>query len=53
MDGNYCDYSRYVFVHTLKSVAMEPILEELFSVFGTPQVYKTDNGAPFMQSSGI
>jgi hypothetical protein len=48
---NYCDYSRYVFVHTLKSVAMDyvqPILEELFSMFGTPQVYKTDNGAPFM-----
>jgi hypothetical protein len=48
---NYGDYSRYFFVYTTNSVAMayvQPILEELFSVFGTPQVYKTNNEAPFM-----
>ena len=48
---NYCDYSRYVFVDSIKSVAMDhvqPVLERLFTMFGTPKVYKTDNGAPFM-----
>ena len=26
---------------------MIPVLDELFSMFGTPLVYKTDNGSPF------
>jgi len=48
---NHCDYSRYIFVDSIKSVAMDnvqPVLEEIFSMFGTPKIYKTDNGAPFM-----
>ncbi len=48
---NVCDYSRYIFVDEVKSVAMDyvqPVLERLFSMFGTPSIYKTDNGAPFM-----
>ncbi len=48
---NYCDYSRFVFVDEIKSVAMDhvqPVLEKLFSLFGTPNIYRTDNGAPFM-----
>jgi len=48
---NYCDYSRYVLVHKIKSTAMEyvqPVLVELFTMFGTPKIYKTDNGPPFM-----
>ena len=47
---NHCDYSRYVLVDELKSVAfchVKPILERHFSIFGTPHVYKTDNGSPF------
>jgi len=27
---------------------VQPVLERLFTMFGTPKVYKTDNGAPFM-----
>jgi len=47
---NTCDYSRYVFLDRIKSVAMDhvqPVLVELFTMFGTLTIYKTDNGAPF------
>lgn len=48
---NYCDYSMYVILDAIKSVSMDhvqPVLEKIFSLFGTPKIYKSDNGAPFM-----
>jgi hypothetical protein len=47
---NHCDYSRWASVDKIRSVSSEtviPVLKELFSKFGTPLVYKTDNGPPF------
>ena len=47
---NYDEYSRWVSVEKIKSVAyddVEPVLIRLFETYGTPRVYKTDNGAPF------
>jgi hypothetical protein len=47
---NYDKYSRWVSVHLIKTVKGDkviPVLEELFTTFGVPAVYKTDNGSPF------
>jgi transposase InsO family protein len=47
---NIDEYSRNVFVKNIKSVGEVhaiPVLEELFSTYGSPKEYKTDNGAPF------
>ena len=47
---NHCDYSRFVLVDEVKSVSfcdVKSILERHFSIFGTPYVYKSDNGSPF------
>ena len=44
------DYSRYPIVEITKSTsakAIFPILDNVFSSFGIPQVVKTDNGPPF------
>jgi hypothetical protein len=54
-DGQYwfvnsCDYSNWINVERVPSVSfdtVEPILVKLFNTFGRPEVYKTDNGAPF------
>ena len=54
-DGSYwfvnsCDYSKRVSVTRLSSVSsdhIDPILIKLFTSFGIPLFYKTDNGAPF------
>ncbi|XP_060576630.1 uncharacterized protein K02A2.6-like [Ruditapes philippinarum] len=45
-----CDYSRFPVVERIKSTAADtviPRLEAIFSVFGYPEVVKTDNGPPF------
>ena len=47
---NHDDYSRWASVETTKSVSMddaEKVLEQLFTTFGAPLVYKSDNGSPF------
>lgn len=47
---NHCDYSRWIDVKVIKSVSAEkviPVVKELFTLLGTPLVYRTDNGAPF------
>ncbi len=47
---NYCEYSRWASVHHIKRLNLDtvvPVLKELFSVFGVPLIYKTDNGSPF------
>ena len=47
---NSCDYSKWVSVTRMSSVSydhVEPILIKLFTTFGIPLFYKTDNGAPF------
>jgi transposase InsO family protein len=47
---NFDAYSRNVFVNSIPSVAEHhvlPVLEDLFSVYGTPIEYKSDNGSPF------
>ncbi len=47
---NSCDYSKWVSVSRLPSVAfnyVEPVLAKLFSMMGVPLEYKTDNGSPF------
>ena len=44
------DYSRFPIVETISSTAADeviPALEEIMSVFGTPEMLKTDNGPPF------
>ena len=44
------DYSRYPVVKRVCSTSAEvniPVLEEMFSTFGIPRVFKTDNGPPF------
>lgn len=44
------DYSRFPiveFVTSTSSSAVIPVLDKLFSTFGTPDVVKTDNGPPF------
>jgi hypothetical protein len=54
-DGRYwfvnsCDYSKWVHVVKLRSVAFEGVeleLEKLFNKMGIPLEYKTDNGSPF------
>ncbi|XP_060595124.1 uncharacterized protein K02A2.6-like [Ruditapes philippinarum] len=45
-----CDYSRFPVVERIKSTAADtviPRLEAIFSIFGYPEVVKTDNGPPF------
>lgn len=45
-----CEYSRWAAVDVIKSTAFEdfePSLEKLFSIFGAPAEFKTDNGSPF------
>jgi hypothetical protein len=45
-----CDYSRFSVVERIKSTAADtviPRLEAIFSIFGYPDVVKTDNGPPF------
>ena len=47
---NHCDYSRWATVDEINSCSYEcvkPVLEKLFTTFGTPEIYKTDNGSPF------
>ncbi len=47
---NYDEYSRFPTVNAIRSTSFEtvqPVLDELFSLFGAPVVYKTDNGPPF------
>ena len=54
-DGSYwfvnrCAYSRYTFVHTIKSTSFESVkkvLDEIITFVGRPEEYVTDNGAPF------
>lgn len=44
------DYSRYVIVKRVPSTSSEaviPVIEDIFSMFGTPIVVRTDNGPPF------
>ena len=50
---NHCDYSRWASVDEIKTCSWEqvqPVLERLFTTFGAPLVYKTDNGPPFQSS---
>ena len=45
-----CDHSDKAFVSKIRTPSeecVEPVLEELFSTFGAPETYKTDNGSPF------
>jgi hypothetical protein len=47
---NHCDYSRWAQVDRITATSedqVEPILDNLFSIFGSPEIYKTDNGSPF------
>ena len=44
------EYSRWFAVDRVKSTSMddlEPALERLFSTFGAPVVFKSDNGSPY------
>jgi transposase InsO family protein len=44
------DYSRYPVVKIIHSTSTETVtlaLEKIFSLFGTPETFKTDNGPPF------
>ena len=44
------EYSRWASVERVKSVSeddLEPVLDKLFSVFGAPVIFKSDNGSPF------
>ena len=50
---NYCEYSRWASVDNIKAVSIDqvqPRLEQLFGLLGTPLEYKTDNGFPFQSS---
>ena len=50
---NYCEYSRWASVDNIKAVSIDqvqPRLEQLFGLLGTPLEYKTDNGSPFQSS---
>ena len=47
---NICEYSRFPLVDKITSTAaikVIPLLRHIFSVFGTPDIYKSDNGPPF------
>ena len=47
---NHCDHSRWAQVDRITSVAEDQVekpLNDLFAIFGPPDVYKTDNGSPF------
>ena len=51
---NLCKYSKQVFVSDVASTSwfhVRPVLDELFSIFGAPLIYKSDNGAPFQSHS--
>ena len=44
------DYSRYPVVEILSSLSCKfviPVIDKIFSEFGVPRVFKTDNGSPF------
>ena len=44
------DYSRYPIAETLTTIsakAVIPKLDNIFAMFGTPEIVKTDNGPPF------
>lgn len=44
------DHSRYQEVEIVKSTAASaviPKLDKIFSTFGIPKIFKTDNGPPF------
>jgi len=48
------DYSRFPVVEFAKNVSADsviPIFERVFSTFGTPEVLRTDNGAPFQSQA--
>ena len=47
---NICDHSNKAFVNKIRTPSeecVEPVLDHLFSTFGAPEHYKTDNGSPF------
>jgi transposase InsO family protein len=47
---NICDHSNKAFVSKIwapSEDSVEPVLDHLFSTFGAPETYKTDNGSPF------
>ena len=44
------EYSRWASVERVKSVSeddLEPVLDKLFSIFGAPVIFKSDNGSPY------
>ena len=48
------DYSRYPVVKSVSSTSAKacvPLISEIFSTFGTPEVVRSDNGAPFNSRS--
>ncbi len=53
--GHYCfviidEYSRFTVVEIVKSTSAKnviPVLDKVFSMFGIPEVMKSDNGPPF------
>ena len=47
---NYDEYSRWAAVHKIRATSFEAVkgsLDELFTLIGVPDGYKTDNGPPF------
>ena len=52
----YCEYSRFVFVEIVPvnydNKIVTDRLESSFSIYGVPEIVKTDNGTPF-QSAGF
>ena len=47
----YDDYSRYPVVSKVTTTSAKAViskLEEMFSIFGIPEVVKSDNGPPFL-----
>ena len=48
------DYSRFPVVEFINNVSADcviPIFEKVFSTFGTPELVRTDNGAPFQSQA--
>ena len=47
---NICEHSNWASVERIRATSeefVEPILDHLFATFGSPEVYKSDNGSPF------
>ena len=47
---NICEHSNWAQVDRVRTTSeehVEPILDQLFTTFGAPETYKTDNGSPF------